>query len=79
MKRIIIIILAFIVLFMSFSYADTQHELIGTWIGISQQTTGNMAYMYLCLFDNGVAVYEVNHFSMFANNTLASIFHSQLN
>jgi hypothetical protein len=73
MKRIIVLLLSLIVLFPSLSFADTQQELVGTWIGISQQTTGNMAYMYLCLFDNGVAVYEVNHFSMFDTDGMSFV------
>ena len=75
MKRFIILILALVVFLPSLSFSDTQQELIGTWIGISQQTTGNMAYMYLCLFDNGVAVYEVNHFSMFDFDGMSFVSH----
>ena len=73
MKKIVLVLLAIVFLVPLLSSADTESDLVGTWIGMSEQSQGNMAYFFLRLFDDHTAVYEVNHFSFFDSDGMSFV------
>ena len=60
MKNFFALVLAFCLCFPIFSSADTESELIGTWVGSSEFYYGEVTYFLVRLYDDHTALYESN-------------------
>lgn len=64
MKKLLSLILAIVLLLPAASFADTQSELVGTWVGCSEFYYGKTTYYLVRLYDDHTAMYEVNGIEM---------------
>ncbi|MBO7663151.1 MAG: hypothetical protein J6U01_07250 [Clostridia bacterium] len=65
MKKFFALILILSVLFSGCAFADTESELIGTWVGSSEFYYGEVTYFLVRLYDDHTALYESNKIEMY--------------
>ena len=65
MKRLITAILILVLILPATSLANTEEELIGTWVGSSEFYYGEVTYFMFRFYDDHTALYEANKIQMF--------------
>ena len=64
MKKLIAVTLILAMLLPAAAWANTQEELVGTWVGSSEFDYGKVTYFLLRLYDDHTALYETNTIQM---------------
>ena len=65
MKKTLAFFLALVLFLPAASFADTEEELIGAWIGLREEYPGDVSYFLVDLYDDHTALYESNAFTKF--------------
>ena len=65
MKKTFLFLLVLFIVFPCVSSADTESELIGTWVGSSEFRYGEVTYFMVRLYDDHTALYESNMIQMY--------------
>lgn len=64
MKKIVLLLLTLALALPALSLADTESELVGTWVGSNESTYGVVYYYIVRLYDDHNAIYEANQIDM---------------
>ena len=73
MKKILFLIMIFSLVVPSGSFANTEDELIGTWVGSSEFGYGEVSYFVVRLYDDYTALYETNVIRMYEDEGLSMV------
>ena len=65
MKKLIAIILLLAILLPVIALANTEDELVGTWIGMGSSFGGKMSLFIVRFFDDHTAIYEARGYDIF--------------
>lgn len=73
MKKIFALILALALLLPAASLANTEEELVGTWVGSSEFSYGEVNYFIVRLYDNHTALYESSCIRLFDDDPFTNV------
>ena len=60
MKKLLSLIIILALVFPACAFADTEQELVGTWVGSSEFVYGEVNYFLFRFYDDHTAIYETN-------------------
>ena len=73
MKKFFSVFLVFLFVFTSFAFADTESELIGTWVGSSEFYYGEVTTFLLRLYDDHFALYQTNNAKLYESDPFSIV------
>lgn len=76
MKKALLILLILSFLVPSFAFSDTEHELIGTWVGSSEFYYGEVTYFLVRLYEDHSALYESNLIRMYDSESAGFVYNA---
>lgn len=73
MKRLIIVVLLVSFVLPSVVFADTESELVGTWVGSSEFYYGEVSYFMFRFYDDHKAIYQTNEAKMYDDDPFSIV------
>ena len=73
MKKILVLILVLSLFLPAASLANTEEELVGTWVGSSEFVYGEVNYFIVRLYDDHTALYESSTIRLYEDDPFTNV------